>query len=289
MKILITGADGMLGESLLTQLKEKGHRLFAFSHTRKTKELTPLEITNHAQVTHIITTIKPDSIVHLAALTNVDYCEQHPGKAYKVNFEATKHIVTVCKKENIPLYFLSTGAVFSGEKKNPYVEDDSCVPVNVYGKTKLEAEEAIRKLSQYCIIRTGWLIGGGSKDTKFVSFILSQLKNKKPLIRAVSDVYGSPTLTFDLAKAVISLVERKARGTLHVVNRGVASRLDVAKKILDIFMPEAKLEPVPLGYFKEKARRPRMEALDPSKLKSKYHLLLPLWQISLRAYIRSLT
>lgn len=289
MKILITGADGMLGESLLTQLKKKDHILFPFSHTKKTRDVTPLEITDHTQVEKVITTHKPDIIIHLAALTNVDYCELHPDEAFKVNYEATKNIAFICKKENICLYFLSTGAVFSGEKKSPYIESDICNPVNVYGETKLKAEEEIKKLSSYCIIRTGWLIGGGSKDTKFVSFILSQLKNKAPLLRAVSDVYGSPTLTFDLAMIIIKLIERKAQGTLHAVNRGIATRFDISKKILEILKSDTKLEQVPFGYFKEKANRPHMEALDSSKLKSRYHLSLPPWQVSLRTYIKSLT
>ncbi len=289
MRILITGADGMLGESLFAQLKKKDHILFAFSHSKKTRDITPLEITDHEQVTKIITTHKPDIIIHLAALTNVDYCEEHPNEAFRVNFEATKNIVSICKKENIHLYFMSTGAVFSGEKKTPYIENDVCGPVNVYGKTKLQAEAEVKKLSSYCIIRTGWLIGGGSKDTKFVSFILSQLKNKTPLLRAVSDVYGSPTLTFDLATIIIKLIERNAQGTLHAVNRGMATRFDISKKILEILKSDVALEAVPFGYFKEKAKRPRMEALDSSKLKSKYHLSLPPWQVSLRTYIKSLT
>lgn len=278
----------MLGESLLSQLKKKDHILFAFSHTKKTRDLTPLEITDNEQVTKVITTNKPDIIIHLAALTNVDYCESHQEEAFKVNFEATKNIVSICKKENIHLYFMSTGAVFFGDKKKPYIENDICNPVNVYGKTKLKAEEEVKKLPSFCIIRTGWLIGGGNKDTKFVSLILSQLKNKAPLIRAVSDVYGSPTLTFDLAEAIIKLIERKAQGTFHAVNRGMATRFDISKKILEILKADVALEPVPFGYFKEKAKRPLMEALDSSKLKSKYHLSLPPWQVSLRTYIKPL-
>ena len=289
MKILITGADGMLGESLLAQLKKKEHILFAFSHTKKTRDLAPLEITDHEQVAKVITTLKPDIIIHLAALTNVDYCESHQEEAFKVNYEATKNIVSICKKENIHLYFMSTGAVFSGEKKTPYIEGDVCKPVNIYGETKLKAEAEVRKLTSHCIIRTGWLIGGGDKDTKFVSLILSQLKNKTPLLHAVSNVYGSPTLTFDLATVIIKLIERKAQGTLHAVNRGMATRFDISKKILEILKSDVKLEAVPFGYFKEKAKRPFMEALDSSKLKSKYHLSLPPWQVSLRTYITSLT
>ena len=289
MRILITGADGMLGESLFAQLKKKDHILFAFSHSKKTRDLTPLEITDHEQVAKVITTHKPDIIIHLAALTNVDYCEEYPSEAFRVNFEATKNIASICKKEDIRLYFISTGAVFSGEKKEPYIENDICGPVNVYGETKLKAEEEVKKLSSYCIIRTGWLIGGGNKDTKFVSFILTQLKNKAPLLRAVSDIYGSPTLTFDLAETIIKLIERKAQGTLHAVNRGVATRFDITKKILEILKSDVTLDAVPFGYFKEKAKRPFMEALDSSKLKSKYHLSLPPWQVSLRTYIKSLT
>lgn len=279
----------MLGESLLTQLKKKDYSLFAFSHTKKTRDLTPLEITDHEQVAKVITTHKPDIIIHLAALTNVDYCESHPDEAFKVNFEATKNIVSICKKENIQLYFISTGAVFSGEKKKPYIENDTCDPVNIYGETKYKTEEEVKKLSSYCIIRTGWLIGGGDKDTKFVSLILSQLKKKTPLLRAVSNIYGSPTLTFDLATIIIKLIERKAQGTLHAVNRGIATRFDITKKILEILKSNVALDAVPFGYFKEKAKRPFMEALDSSKLKSKYHLSLPPWQVSLRTYIKSLT
>ena len=289
MKILITGADGMLGESLVTILRQKKHTLFAFSHKKETNLLTPLEITDHEQVRKVITSLKPDIIIHLAALTNVDYCEEHPEEAYKVNYGATKNIASICSKENIRLYFISTGAVFSGEKKKSYVEDDICKPINVYGKTKLNAEIEVRKLPHYCIVRTGWLIGGGKKDKKFVSLILSQLKKKVPLLRAVSDVRGSPTLTFDLAKTITKLIQKKAGGTIHVVNEGISSRLDITRELLKIVKSDTKLEGVPLGYFKEKALRPRMEALDASKLKSKYNLLLPSWQASLRTYIKSLS
>ena len=156
-KILITGSKGTLGRYLTTSLADSLHTLIPTD--RRT-----LNITKKDRVREYISQTKPDVVIHLAALTNVDECERHTKKALRVNTDSTRNIADACKEANALLIFLSTSAIFSGDKKG-YKETDPPAPANFYGKTKLMAEEYItRILKKHIIIRAGWMIGGGKKE-----------------------------------------------------------------------------------------------------------------------------
>jgi dTDP-4-dehydrorhamnose reductase len=282
MKILITGAAGMLGDSLVKEFNKENHHVFAFSHNKKVDKLTPLDITDYNAVNKTISDCRPDMIIHLAALTNVDYCELHPDEAQKVNFEATKNIAKICRKQGIKLMFISSGAVFSGKKNTPYISSDRRHPINCYGVSKMNAENEVRKVPYHTIVRTGWIIGGGPSGKKFVSKVLSQLDEGVNILNVVSDVKGSPTFTFDLSKHLIKLVNNNEHGIFHIVNNGIASRLDIVEELISIRKVHTKVNPVHLGYFHEIAPRPLMEGLQSNKK-------LPHWKESLRKYLPLLT
>lgn len=277
MNILITGADGMLGLSLVPLLK-KSHTTICCTHKKSYDQYLHLDITNKQLVSEIIGKNNIDCVVHLAALTDVDYCETHKEEALLINYEATKNLTSLCKKYHVYFIFISTGAVFSGKKKTAYIENDIRKPVNIYGLSKKKAEDCVKTLPSYCIVRTGWLMRGGDKDHKFMSFILRQIKQHKKIIYAVSDVFGSPTFTDDLAQAIFKIISKKAYGIYHVVNQGIASRYEIVMEMLHILKKQTQLIPVSFGYFHEKAKRPRMEALNGKKLEQDYHLVLSDWK-----------
>ncbi len=282
MNILITGAGGMLGDSMINELHKGKHTIALYSHTQKTKDLDPLDITNYSEVNKAIKSFRPDVILHLAALTDVDYCELHPKEALEVNYLATKNIAKICKKENIKLFFISTGAVFPGTRKMPYATTDRRHPINEYGRSKMKAENEVRKVPHHVIVRAGWIIGGGVNGKKFVSKILSQLDKNVEVLNVVSNVVGSPTFTFDLSKELIKLIDHGGEGTFHIVNKGIASRLDIVQELISIRGKKTRINPVELGYFHEVAPRPHMEGLISDKN-------LPHWKESLRKYLPLLT
>jgi len=282
MNILITGAGGMLGDSLVSELRKSKHTIAPYSHKQTFEDLKPLDITNYLEVEKAIYSFHPDIILHLAALTDVDYCESHPKEAQDVNYLATKNIAKICRKENIKLLFISTGAVFPGTRKLLYMASDRRHPINEYGKSKMKAEDEVRKVPHHIIVRAGWIIGGGKSGKKFVSKILSQLDKNVETLYVVSNVVGSPTFTFDLSKELIKLINEEREGIFHIVNEGIASRLDIVQEIIAIRRKKTRINPVELGYFNEVAPRPHMEGL-------KSDIILPHWKKSLKKYLPLLT
>jgi len=157
-KALVTGANGMLGDALCPFLTRSGFLVFP-TDIIVSDNIYKLDIRDSNAVKRFIQKNKPDIIFHLAAETDVDKCELNKNHAYETNSKATENIATFCKGFDIPLVFISTGAIFNGEKEGGYTELDSPDPINVYGKSKLLAEEKIRsQLSKYYIIRAGWMI-----------------------------------------------------------------------------------------------------------------------------------
>jgi dTDP-4-dehydrorhamnose reductase len=281
MRIFITGAHGMLGSSLV-QVMQKTHTLIT-----PTRE--ELNITNQNALKAALENARPDAIIHLAAMTDVDLCELHPKTAYQTNAKATETIARYAKAHHTYLVYVSTGAVFSGRKRTPYCESDPTGPVNVYGRTKLAGEEAVKKVTGSLILRSGWLIGGGAKDKKFVAKIIAQLYQGTTQIRAVCDTVGSPTLTHDLARAILRLVQVRASGVLHVVNTQTASRYDIANVIVRHLhlQNKVRITPVKQATFRLPAKRPRMEALDSRLLRTRYAISLPSWKKELPFYLKT--
>lgn len=264
-KIIITGGYGMIGSQA-----KFGKRL----------DHNELNILDKKSIISAIDKYKPDTILHLAAYTDMIGCEENPKLAHKINVIGTKNIAEICKKRNIRLVYMSTCAVFNGRKKTPYAENDIGDSPNVYGRTKYQGELEIKKiLNDYLIIRTSWLFGGGKNDKKFIRAMFLKMKDGSD-INAISDRYGSPTYVPDLLKEVEKLVLENKTGIYHIVNDGGVSYLDVAKYIKSIGKFKTKINEVKSkDVDNKKLKRGKMEALTSTKIK-----LRP-WKKAVKEYL----
>jgi dTDP-4-dehydrorhamnose reductase len=267
-KVLITGADGMVGSYIDFGIKTNRQSL---------------DITNPKQVLSAIEKYKPEAILHLAAMTDVDQCERNPSGAYLVNSIGAYYVALAAKRCGAKMIYVSTAGIFDGEKNGSYAEEDIPNPQNYYGYSKFLGEVAVRGVLEDClIIRTCWMMGGGpAKDKKFVAKIIAQLtKPETREINAVSDQIGSPTYAKDLVAAIKELVRQDAKGIYHLVGAGTASRFDVAKKIVELVRSDVKVNPVPTSFFNLDAKRTVNEVLS-----SRVNLMRP-WDEAVEDYIK---
>lgn len=287
-KILVTGCGGMLGHAVYPYLKSKGYDVLATDIDLNVSWLAKLDVREYEEARKVAMKFKPDIILHLAALTSLEYCEDNLDDAHKTNFVGTVNMAKISKELDIPMVYISTAGVFDG-KKSYYTEKDTPNPINVYGKTKLYAEIAVKNLlTKYFIIRAGWMVGGGKKDHKFVSYIVSQAKNGNKKFNVVNDKYGTPTYTQDFAKNMEALFNTEFYGIYHMVCSGHANRVDIAKYILDLLdIKNYKMKEVSSDFFAKQfpIERPKYEILENSNLKViKLNMMRP-WKEAIRDYI----
>ncbi|WP_413825352.1 MULTISPECIES: dTDP-4-dehydrorhamnose reductase [unclassified Methanobrevibacter] len=254
MRILITGASGMLGHDLQRTLKN--HELILYNSKN-------LDITNKNLVIEKINEMKPDILINSAAYTNVDDCETNYEEAHKVNALGPKNLATVCKDLKIPLVHISTDYVFDGKKTEPLKENDNLGPQTAYGKTKLEGEQFIQKiLDEYFIIRTAWLYG--CEGNNFVKTMLNLSKSHNE-INVVNDQIGSPTFTYDLAKGISEIIKTDKYGVYHLTNSGSCSWYEFSKEIFKLANINVKVTPVTTEEFPRPAPRPKYSVLSNDK------------------------
>lgn len=288
LKALVTGANGMLADALCPLLKKRGYIVYA-TDLVSNANISKLDVRNLKDVMDFIKLRKPNIVLHLAAETDVDKCELNKNHAYETNAKGTENMAVVCKEFDIPLVYISTGAVFDGEKAGGYTELDEPNPISVYGKSKLKGEEAVLSaLTKYYIVRAGWMIGGYNKDKKFVWKIIQLLKTKKE-IPVVTDKIGSPTFTRDFAKGLLDIMLTGKYGVYHCVNKGICSRFDIAKKIVEyIKIEDVILKPVTSEIFPLPAPRGKTEALINYNLSCMGMDNMRPWQEALREYIEEI-
>jgi dTDP-4-dehydrorhamnose reductase len=289
MKIFVTGADGMLGSALCPTLAKKGHNVMATDLFPSNEESKQLDVRNFNQVKEMIEKAKPNLVMHLAAETDVDKCEVEPDHAFLTNTIGTQNVALVCQKQRIDLVYISTLGVFWGDKPEPYNEFDEPNPINVYGRSKLEGEKIVQTLlKRFYTVRAGWMVGGGpKKDKKFIGKIIKQL-NDSPTLKAVNDKIGSPTYTYDFSKCVADLIETGFYGLYHCTNKGVGSRFDVAKKIVEFMeRTDVTVEPVSSAYFPLPAARARSEMSRNYKLELLGMDTTRHWEEALKEYINT--
>jgi dTDP-4-dehydrorhamnose reductase len=288
MKILVTGAGGMLGSSLCPALVRKGHEVTATDLIPSEAEgIEKLDVRDFKQVENQIAMTKPDMVMHLAAETDVDKCEVEPDHAYMSNTIGTQHVALVCQKSELPMVYISTIGVFWGDNPEPYTEFDQPNPINIYGRSKLEGEKIVKDLlNRYYIVRAGWMVGGGPKrDKKFIGKIIRQIDEKK-ILMAVNDKIGSPTYTVDFSKCLSDLIETGYYGLYHCTNKGFGSRFDVAKKIIEFMgRTDVTVEPVSSAHFPLPAARARSEMSRNFKLELLGLDSTRYWEDALKEYV----
>ncbi len=261
MKIILTGADGFLGKKVFSYLSREGFDVVPLHHK-------DIDITRYQDLKKFFYRIKPDIVVHTAALTDVDYCEEHREEAFRVNVIATDFIQDLCYDLNSKLIFISSDYVFDGKKGN-YKEDDERDPINYYGLTKLAAEDITLKSPYNVILRTSLLYGFNDKTDKshFVSFVVNNLKSNKKVNIAI-DLITKPALIDDVAYAIKKIIDKNVRGKFNCSGSEKLSRFDFAIKIAKFFKLNTDLiKPVPSSQLDFKARRPHDSSLDNSKIK----------------------
>ncbi|MBX2957897.1 MAG: dTDP-4-dehydrorhamnose reductase [Cyclobacteriaceae bacterium] len=264
MRILITGANGLLGQKLITLLQPQPNvQLIA---TAQRPLVTPLvngefrllDISDQKQVDQVIRNTKPEVIINTAAMTNVDRCETEREVCWQANVTAVQYLVEACGNHKIHLIHVSTDFIFDG-KEGPLDESAVPDPVNYYGESKLAAEELIRKSSiSWCILRTV-LVYGVSTDmsrSNIVLWVKKSLEEGKT-INVVNDQWRTPTLAEDLAMGCWLAAQKKAEGIYHVSGKDFLSPFDIALKTAHFFKLDASLiKPTDSTQFKQPARRP---------------------------------
>ena len=243
------------------------------------------DITDRKRIAAVIKGVRPDIVIHTAAWTDVDGCESDKKKAYSVNADGTRNVALACKAIGATLIYISTDFVFDGKKKMPYKESDRAKPLSVYADSKLEGEAAVKKaLKRYFILRTSWLYGKHGKN--FVDTIIIKAKGNK-LLKIVDDQVGSPTYAIDMARAIKTLIDKRARGfgIYHVTNRGSVSWYEYARAILKISRMKVRVAPISSSELARPASRPAMSVLDTSKFEKATGYKMRNWKSALKGYL----
>ena len=275
--ILITGSNGQLGSEIGVLSKTSRH---SFYYT----DVAELDITDKSAVDIFVTENKIDILVNCAAYTHVDKAEEDTETADKINHLAVKNLSEVCAENKLMLIHISTDYVYDGTKNTPYVESDPTTPLGIYGRTKLDGENAvIHSGCDYLIIRTSWLYS--SFGNNFVK-TMRRLTAEKESLKVVFDQVGTPTYAGDLAKAILDIIDSEKidgnSGIYHFSNEGVCSWYDFAIEIRDLFKNECDIQPCHSDEFPSKVTRPNFSVLDKTKIKEVFDLKIPHWKVSLK-------
>jgi dTDP-4-dehydrorhamnose reductase len=293
MNAVITGASGMLGTSLMNRLERMGCE-YSASDIRSDPKLgvEHVDVRDKEAVFNAVRKASPDVVYHLAAQTDLEYCETNPDDAYKTNVVGTQNVVLAAIEADAIIVYISSAGVFDGTKATPYTEFDQPHPINVYGSSKYQGELVVRELTpRHFIVRAGWMIGGGpGRDHKFVSKILDQIRDGRKEIACVTDKAGTPTYAPYFSDILYQLVSTGDFGLYHLVCKGITTRFGVAKEILGILgRQNVTLKPVDSTYFAKEfpTPRPPSEALVNYMLKLKGMDGIGTWQEGLREYLKA--
>jgi dTDP-4-dehydrorhamnose reductase len=263
---LVIGASGLVGQSLIRTLEQRSENVLGTYATHPRSGLRPLDFTDAAQIRECVTGLKPKTIYLTAALTHVDYCEDHPEDAASRNVDAPRRIAQEADRVGATLVFYSTEYVFDGEN-GPYDEEAEPAPLSVYGKTKLAAEQAIGEIcAHHLIMRTTVLYGWDQESINFAMQIYKRVKSGAEMT-IPNDQIGNPTLAEYLAETSLELVRRGTNGVINVVGKDLMPRSEFAKALVEMFGGNPDLViPVTTASLKQKAARPLRGGLRTEKL-----------------------
>lgn len=282
MRILVTGAAGMLGRDLAAVL----------SSSPQQHELHPMgrpecDVTDPTTIRSCFAAARPQVVIHAAAYTDVDGCERDPERAMRVNGEGTRHVAEAAAATGARLLYISTDYVFDGAKRQPYAEEDVPNPLNVYGRSKLAGERAVQECAASLIVRTSWLFGRHGRH--FIGAILEKAR-RGGLLRVVRDQVGCPTWTKDLARTLAALLPGSATGIVHAAGSGCCSWYDFALAILEEaesrgLATRAPVEAIGSAELDRPARRPAYSVLSNCRLQQLGVPPLPEWREALRQFL----
>ena len=272
-KILIIGGSGFVSTNLIKYLPENWEIFATYnSNIIKSEKIKSFKINlleTPEKIIPIIQNIKPDYIIDTVAFPSVDFCEENHAIADKLHIHATKIISKISNEINSKLLFLSTDAVFEGQLNKKYIETEITNPVNYYGFTKLKAEKIVLASSKNNVVLRTAVIYGVGIQSRFTNWILSYLRDKKPVDPFV-DQFNSPTLVDDLSQAIVKILKNDISGLFHATGPTCINRYEFALMLAKEFNLDLNLiRPVTSSQKKQNAPRPISTCLDSSKLEEK--------------------
>lgn len=280
-RVMVTGGAGQLGFDVLKELYRRGYRDI-YAPTREELDLTDKEAVDKA-----MNEFKPDIVIHCAAYTAVDNAEDDVENAVKINVDATRYIAKNCKELGSKLIYISTDYVFDGNKdlSKVYEVTDETNPRSVYGKTKLVGERNALNNPKTFIVRTSWVFGINGKNFMRTMLNLSETKSE---LNVVSDQFGSPTYTVDLARLLLDMAETEKYGLYHANNEGYCNWAEFAEEIFRQNGKDVKVNYVTSEEYPQKATRPKNSKLSKNSLIDNDFDLLPSWKDAVRRYSKEL-
>jgi dTDP-4-dehydrorhamnose reductase len=281
--ILVTGAAGMLGTEIVPALAAAGHEIVP--HTRAAAG----SLTDFAAAARFVAEHSPSVVVHAAAETNVDLCQDSPDHAYGVNAVATGALAAAAAEAGAIFVYVSSSGIFDGTKDGPYHEFDQTSPLTVYADSKRQGEVlALQANPRTYVLRAGWLFGGSFSFKK--NFVAARLREAagKPSLSSATDKRGCPTYTADFAAFLVELLAKQPPfGIYHVVNSGSASRFDYVSAIMRLGRTGVPVEGVDSSQFPRRAPVPSNEALEMMMARIVGVTVLRPWEEALEAYLQA--
>lgn len=292
MKILLTGKDGQVGFALHKKLASLGEVIAT------NRDI--LDLSNPEAIRAFIDKTQPDIIINPAAYTKVDQAENEFQLAFQINAEAPQVLTEKASELHIPIIHFSTDYVFDGLKKEPYLETDEVNPQSVYGQTKWQGEEGVRKYKKHIILRTSWVFS--SHGQNFLKAILNLIQEKIAL-NVVNDQMGTPTsadtladATYHIVKAILNDPNYKDFGTYHMTledetnwYRYACFITDEAKRLgFQTFMTSKNIKPILSDAYPTLAKRPMNSRLDNTKIKKTFMIELPHWEDEVKRILKEL-
>lgn len=277
MNILVTGCNGQLGREFQKISNIHNYHNWIFT------DINELDICNEHSVNTFFSNNPIDVCINCAAYTAVDKAEEEEDKARNINANAVLYLANACKSSKSLLIHISTDYVFDGTSERPYTETDSISPNSVYGKTKAEGEQNVMSSGcSYIIVRTSWLYS--SYGNNFVKTML-RLGSEKEFVNVVDDQNGNPTWAYDLANAILLLIQRfennEVKEIFHYSNEGTIPWNNFAEAIFYIGNKNCEVKPISTKEYGSKANRPSFSALDKTKIKAFTGIKIPFWRESL--------
>ena len=263
MRIFVTGGSGLLGYRIAELALEKGYEVYSgYCHNKPLAgEAVKIDLSDPASAFEVTREVKPDVVMHTAALTDVDRCEKDKELAFKINVEGTKAIAEAARKLNAFLIYVSTDYVFDGNK-GMYRENDETSPVNYYGYTKLLGERYCDCIARTCVIYGAKPASG---KVNFVLWLIDKLRNGEK-VRIITDQYITPTLNTNLARMMLEIAEKELKGVFHLAGATRVSRFEFAEAVADVFdLDKTLITPSKMDELNWIAKRPKDSSLDTSK------------------------
>ena len=277
MRVAITGAAGLFGHGLVAAFSTR-HEVFPLTRAEA-------DITDAEAIRAVLERVRPDLVVHPAGIPDIDLCEADPAKAFRVNCQGTCNVADAAQRVGASLAHISTDAVFDGKKVTPYVETDPTGPITVYGRTKLQAEQAVKTLERHWIFRVSVLFGPGK--TNFVEKGLRKIAAGEEY-KVASDQLGCATHTVDAGLKIMEVAEAGRYGLYHLANQGACTRFELARTAAELagFNP-AKVIGVPDALMQRRAPRLKYAVMEMEALRHAGIALPRPWQEALADYVRT--